>query len=108
MGARTPKRLNTRVVRRALWRRSSADIDAIHSFGVRSLDLFGSVARDEATETSDLDFLVEFEGTVTFDRYMDLKFFLEDLFERPVDLVTQRSLKPQIRQTVLEEAINVA
>ena len=83
-------------------------LDVIHNFGVRSLALFGSVARDEATETSDLDFLVEFEGIATFDRYMDLKFFLEDLFHKPVDLVTKRSLKSQIRQTVLEEAIDVA
>lgn len=82
-------------------------LDTIHSFGVHSLALFGSVARDEATDLSDLDFLVEFEGTATFDRYMDLKFFLEDLFDKPVDLVTKRSLKPQISQTVLAEAIDV-
>jgi len=83
-------------------------LDTIHSFGVKSLALFGSVARDEASETSDLDFLVEFEGTATFDRYMDLKFFLEDLFGKPVDLVTKRSLKSQIAESVLKEAINVA
>lgn len=82
-------------------------LDTIRGFGVHTLALFGSVARDEATETSDLDFLVEFEGAATFDRYMDLKIFLEDLFEKPIDLVTKRSLKPQIRQTVLEESINV-
>ena len=82
-------------------------LDTLHSFGVRSLALFGSIARDEATETSDLDFLVEFEGAATFDRYMDLKFFLEDLLGKPVDLVTKRSLKPQIQQTVLQEAIDV-
>ena len=82
-------------------------LDTIRGFGVQTLALFGSVARDEATETSDLDFLVEFEGAATFDRYMDLKIFLEDLFEKPIDLVTKRSLKPQIRQTVLEESINV-
>ncbi|WP_017327328.1 nucleotidyltransferase family protein [Synechococcus sp. PCC 7336] len=82
-------------------------LDTIHSYGVTSLSLFGSASRDEATEISDLDFLVEFEGNTTFDRYMDLKFFLEDLFNRPVDLVTKRSLKPQIRAIVLEEAIDV-
>jgi predicted nucleotidyltransferase len=82
-------------------------LDTIHSFGVSSLALFGSVARDEANETSDLDFLVEFEGVATLDRYMDLKFFLEDLFDKPVDLVTKRSLKPQISQSVLAEAIDV-
>lgn len=79
--------------------------ETIRSFGVSSLALFGSVARDEATEASDLDFLVEFEGVATFDRYMDLKFFLEDLFGKPVDLVTKRSLKPQIAKSVLAEAI---
>jgi uncharacterized protein len=82
-------------------------LDTIRSFGVQSLALFGSVARDEATEASDLDFLVEFEGSATFDRYMDLKFFLEDLFGKPVDLVTRRSLKPQIAESVLEESISV-
>jgi uncharacterized protein len=82
-------------------------IETIHSFGVISLALFGSVARDEATETSDLDFLVEFEGSATFDRYMNLKFFLEDLFNKPVDLATKKSLKPQITKIILAEAISV-
>jgi len=77
------------------------------TFQIKSLALFGSIARDEATEASDLDFLVEFEGAATFDRYMDLKFSLEDLFGKPVDLVTRRSLKPQIAESVLEEAISV-
>ena len=80
---------------------------AIQNFGVRSLALFGSVASDLATVDSDLDFLVEFEGATTFDCYMDLKFFLEDLFNMPVDLVTRRSLKKEIRQKVLQEAIYV-
>lgn len=80
---------------------------AIQNFGVRSLALFGSVARNQATIESDLDFLVEFEGVTTFDRYMDLKFFLEDLFDMPVDLVTKRSLKKEISQKVLQEAIYV-
>ena len=52
--------------------------------------------------------LVEFEGVVTFDRYMDLKFFLEDGLGRSVDLVSVKMLKPQIRETVLREAINVS
>ncbi|MEM8806792.1 MAG: nucleotidyltransferase family protein [Cyanobacteria bacterium P01_G01_bin.38] len=80
----------------------------LKEFHIQSLALFGSVACNESTASSDLDFLVEFEGLANFDRYMDLKFFLEDLFERPVDLVTKRSLKPQISQTVLKEAIRVA
>lgn len=95
--------MSRQVILSQLWER----IDTLRSFGVQSLALFGSVARDEATDTSDLDFLVEFEGVATFDRYMDLKFFLEDLFGKPVDLVTKRSLKTQIADTVLSEAINV-
>jgi uncharacterized protein len=51
-------------------------IETIHSFGVSSLALFGSVARDEATETSDLDFLVGFEGSATFDQYMNQGYFI--------------------------------
>lgn len=93
--------------RQTVLNRLSDRLDTIRGFGVHTLALFGSVARDEATETSDLDFLVEFEGAATFDRYMDLKIFLEDLFEKPIDLVTKRSLKPQIRQTILEESIDV-
>ena len=79
----------------------------IQNFGVLYLGLFGSVACDRATADSDLDFLVEFEGKTTFDSYMDLKFFLEDLFDKPVDLVTKHSLKKEIRQQVLQETIDV-
>ncbi len=79
----------------------------IQNLGVRYLGLFGSVACDQATADSDIDFLVEFEGTTTFDSYMDLKFFLEDLFNKPVDLVTKHSLKEEIRQQVLQQGINV-
>lgn len=82
--------------------------DTIHSYKVSSLYLFGSVARDEATHDSDLDFLVEFEGAATFRGYMGLKFFLEALFNCSVDLVSKRKLKPQICESVLKEAIRVA
>jgi predicted nucleotidyltransferase len=81
---------------------------ALKSLGVRSLALFGSVARDEATSTSDVDILVEFEPPITFDRYMDVKFYLEDHLESKVDLVSWKSLKPQIRTLVEQEAIHVA
>lgn len=76
-------------------------------FGVRSLALFGSVARGEGHEGSDVDVLVEFEGRATFDRYMDCKFFLEDLLGRPVDLVTTKALKPRLRPHVEKEAVYV-
>lgn len=83
-------------------------LETLHNLGVKSLELFGSVARDEARPDSDLDFLVEFEGQITFDAYMDLKFFLEDLFTKKVDLVIKENLKPQIREVVLNQAIHVA
>ena len=76
-------------------------------FGIKSLFLFGSVARNEANQESDLDFIVDFDGTITFDRYMDLKIFLEDLFDQKIDLAIEDTLKPQIRQKILEEAIDV-
>jgi uncharacterized protein len=75
---------------------------------IKSLSLFGSVARGDASEPSDLDFLVEFEGLATFDRYMDLKELLEAEFETAVDLVTVRALKPLLRDQIVNEAIRVA
>lgn len=84
-----------------------AAIDYTH-FGVKSLELFGSVARDEARVTSDVDILVEFEETPTFDRYMGLKFYLEDLLGTKVDLVEKAMLHPSIRSRVESEVIPVA
>ena len=74
------------------------------AFGIKSLAIFGSVARDEAGEDSDVDILVEFTAPATFNGYMDLKFFLEDLLGGPVDLVTLRSIRPKIRERIESEA----
>ena len=68
--------------------------------GVRRLGLFGSAARGESTDTSDLDFLVEFERN-TFDGYMDTKEFLERLFGRNVDLVLADAVKPRLRSRIM-------
>jgi uncharacterized protein len=81
---------------------------ALKNFGVHSLSIFGSVARNEARSDSDIDILVEFESSITFDRYMDVKLYLEDQLGTQVDLVTWRSLKPQIRDAIEKEAIRVA
>lgn len=74
-------------------------------FQVKELSLFGSAARDELTQKSDVDVLVTFNSTASFDLYMDLKFYLEDLFGRKVDLVTEKALrdpiKSYIRQTLI-------
>lgn len=76
-------------------------------FGVRGLALFGSSARGQARADSDVDMLVEFDGPATSARYFGLQFFLEDLQDRPVDLVTQRALRPELRPFVERDAIHV-
>lgn len=77
-------------------------------FGAKQLALFGSAARDELRPDSDIDVLVEFDGPVTFDRYFDLKAYLESLLSRQVDLVTERGLKPRARRHVQKDLIRVA
>jgi len=79
--------------------------NTIRGYGVRRLGLFGSCARGECTEASDLDFVAEFEKK-SFDSYMDLKLFLEELFGCPVDLVISDTIKPRLRATILSEAIH--
>jgi len=74
---------------------------------VKSLGVFGSWARGEATAASDLDLLVEFDA-LSFDRYMDLKFHIEDLLHVRVDLVLKESLKPALRDRILKEVRDVA
>ena len=76
----------------------------IRDLGVRRYALFGSFIREESTEQSDIDILVEFEpGQKTFDNFMQLAFFLEDLLGREVDLVTVESLSPYIGPHILKE-----
>lgn len=80
----------------------------LDQFGIDALYLFGSVARDEESTQSDVDILVSFRTKATFDQYMDLKFFLEDLFDRKVDLVTEAGLRPEIKSYVQEDLIRAA
>ncbi len=75
-----------------------------HKYGVKKIGVFGSFARGEEEKDSDVDILVEFKnGYEIFDNYMELKFFLEDLFERKVDLVTTEALRPQLKEDILKE-----
>ena len=76
-------------------------------YGVKSLGVFGSWARGEENAESDLDLLVEFD-TPSFDRYMDLKFHIEDALGVRVDLVLKGSLKPALRDRILGEVRDVA
>ena len=82
--------------------------DIRRQFSVKELGLFGSVARDEAGQKSDVDVLVEFVEKSSFDLFMDLKFYLEELLGAGVDLVTNKALRPQIRESIERELINVA
>ena len=77
-------------------------------FAVKRLGLFGSAARDELREDSDIDLLVEFEGPASYDRYFGLKDQLEALLGRPVDLVTERGLRPRARRSVERDLVGVA
>lgn len=86
----------------------SRDREALRRFGVRSLALFGSVARDEAGERSDVDLLVEFEEPVGLFEFLALKEHLECVLGCPVDLVTPAALRPHMREHVLFEAIRAA
>ena len=76
----------------------------LRRFGVRRIGLFGSFARGHQHEDSDIDLLVEFEeGRKTFDNFMSLSFFLEDLFGRKVEVVTRKSLSPYLGPRILKE-----
>ena len=76
-------------------------------FGVTNLALFGSVARNEMSDDSDIDILVRFDRPGTSKAYFGVQFYLEDLLGHPVDLVTEKALRTEFRPHVEREAINV-
>lgn len=76
-------------------------------FGVKRLALFGSVARNAAGPDSDVDVLVDFGGPATPEAYFGVQFYLEDLLQCPIDLVTERALRTQIRPYVERDAITI-
>ena len=88
-----------------LLREHDADL---RRFGVRALSLFGSMARDDARPDSDVDVLVEFEGDPTFDGYVGLSLFLEELLGRRVDVVTRDGIKPRARAVIERDLLRVA
>jgi predicted nucleotidyltransferase len=83
----------------------AAHREQLHSFAVKTLLLFGSVARDEAYAESDVDLLVEFEQPVGLLTFIGLKQYLEEILGCSVDLGTPNSLRPYLKETVLKEAI---
>jgi uncharacterized protein len=79
----------------------------IEGFGVRSLALFGSHVRGDATELSDVDILVEYERAPTLFEFVRLQSYLTELLGLPVDLVMRIALKPRIGAAILEEMVPV-
>ena len=76
-------------------------------YGVKRLYLFGSMARNDATDTSDIDLLVEFEKVPDLLTFIDLEEYLSKQLRRKVDLVPKRKLHPLIKQDILKEAIAI-
>lgn len=75
----------------------------LKKYGVQKIGLFGSFVRDEGTDESDIDFLVDFEKEKkSFKNFMDLAFFLEDLFHRKVEIVTPQALSPYLGPHILK------
>ena len=81
--------------------------ELIRRFGITDLALFGSTVRDEARPDSDIDVLVSFDGPATSKRYFGVQFYLEDLMGSPVDLVTDKALRPQLRPYIEKELVRV-
>lgn len=85
--------------------RSKPELQA--RFGVTRLALFGSTARDTASSESDVDILVAFDGPATSKRYFGVQFYLEDVLGGPVDLVTEKALRPELRPCIEQEQVDV-
>jgi hypothetical protein len=88
----------------ALIQAHRADLEAL---GVKTLELFGSVARDEAGPESDIDFLVEFAIEPTLFDLFEVQHYLEDLLSSKIDLGTRAALKAHLREPVIKDAIRV-
>jgi predicted nucleotidyltransferase len=92
-----------------IWSAIESNQNKIQAFGVKQLGLFGSFARGEQHQDSDIDLLVEFEqDKKTFKNFMQLSFFLEDILNRRVELVTTESLSPYIRPYIVKDIEYVA
>jgi predicted nucleotidyltransferase len=76
-------------------------------FGVIRLAVFGSTVRDEARPDSDIDIVVAFDGPATSKKFFGVQFLLEDELGRPVDLVTEKAMRSELRPYIEREAINV-
>lgn len=76
-------------------------------YGVTKIALFGSTARDTANPNSDIDILIDFDSPATSKRYFGVLFYLEDLLQHPIDLITENALRPELRPYIEKETIYV-
>ena len=81
--------------------------EIMSKFGVVDLVLFGSVARGQAGQSSDVDILARFEGPATSRQYFGVQFYIEDLLGCDVDLVTDKALREELRPAIEREAVPV-
>jgi uncharacterized protein len=81
--------------------------ELVQRFGVTRLALFGSTVRDEASPDSDIDIVVAFDSPATSAKYFGVQFYLEDELGLPVDLVTEKAIRPELRPFIEREAVNV-
>ncbi len=79
----------------------------VQNFGVTELAIFGSFARDQAADDSDVDILVQFNTPTSWRQYFDTQAYLEDLLGRPVDMATDKALRAEIRPYMERDIINV-
>lgn len=76
----------------------------ISDYGIHKIGLFGSFARNENNESSDIDFIVSFyDGKKNYKNFINLFFFLSDLFQRKIELLTEESLSPYLKDNILKE-----
>ena len=94
--------LNKKIIMKSI----QDNLGEIKSYGIRRIGVFGSFIRSTQNKKSDIDVLVEFyPDKKSFDNYMELKFFLEKLFSRKVDLVIKDAVKPRIKPYILDEVL---
>ena len=84
------------------------NLGRLESLHVQSIHVFGSVASSTAEEGSDIDFLVEFNQSVGMFGFLELKYFLEEIFKVEIDLATEKALHPSLKENILKEAVRVA
>jgi len=81
--------------------------ELVRRFGITDLALFGSTARDEARDDSDIDVMVEFEGRSTAKRYFGVQFYLEDLLHHEIDLVQKEVIRSELKPYIERDLIHV-